>query len=236
MNSWLANISVMLKLALGFAVVLLLTAILAATSWFSLGKMIDRSNRMAGITELGNRLDHLRRARFQYQVDKGDEQQGALIQDALELFVAKQKSLAKELQLPENLQSLALINQATTQYQMAINTMREAYRNSAATRKEMATNAVKGAALIAKLINDVEAMPVSDQRRYELYKVILKAKEDVALVRYEVRGYTGNPNSTTEQAAARQLDSALKGIETLNNTFGAAYADPIRQLETPLMA
>jgi len=38
MNSWLANISVMLKLALGFAVVLLLTAILAATSWFSLGK------------------------------------------------------------------------------------------------------------------------------------------------------------------------------------------------------
>lgn len=119
MNSWLANISVMLKLALGFAVVLLLTAILAATSWFSLGKMIDRSNRMAGITELGNRLDHLRRARFQYQVDKGDEQQGALIQDALELFVAKQKSLAKELQLPENLQSLALINQATSQYQMA---------------------------------------------------------------------------------------------------------------------
>ncbi|WKC46608.1 methyl-accepting chemotaxis protein [Pseudomonas veronii] len=236
MNSWLANISVMLKLALGFAVVLLLTAILAATSWFSLGKMIDRSNRMAGITELGNRLDHLRRARFQYQVDKGDEQQGALIQDALELFVAKQKSLAKELQLPENLQSLALINQATSQYQMAINTMREAYRNSAATRKEMATNAVKGAALIAKLINDVEAMPVSDQRRYELYKVILKAKEDVALVRYEVRGYTGNPNSTTEQAAARQLDSALKGIETLNNTFGAAYADPIRQLETALMA
>jgi len=97
MNSWFANISVMLKLALGFAVVLLLTAILAATSWFSLGKMIDRSNRMASITELGNRLDHLRRARFQYQVDKGDEQQGALIQDALELFVAKQKSLAKEL-------------------------------------------------------------------------------------------------------------------------------------------
>lgn len=80
MNSWIANMSVMLKLALGFAVVLFLTAILAATGWTSLGKMIQRADRMTSITELGNRLDHLRRARLQYQVDKGDEQKGELIQ------------------------------------------------------------------------------------------------------------------------------------------------------------
>lgn len=38
MNSWFANMSVMLKLALGFAVVLLLTAILAASGWFKIGR------------------------------------------------------------------------------------------------------------------------------------------------------------------------------------------------------
>ena len=236
MNSWIANMSVMLKLALGFAVVLLLTAILAATGWFGLGKMIERTDRMTSITELGNRLDHLRRARLQYQVDKGDEQKGALIQASLEQFVAQQKSLANELKKPENLKKLALIEQASAQYQVALNTMREAYRNDAAMRKEMGVNAVKGAALIAKVINDVEAMPASDERRFELYRIILKAKEDLALVRYEVRGYTGNPNGTTEQAATRQLENALKGIETLNGAFGPTYADTVKQLETSLVA
>ncbi|AUM70749.1 methyl-accepting chemotaxis protein [Pseudomonas fluorescens] len=235
MNSRIANMSVMLKLALGFAVVLLLTAIVAATGWFSLGKMIERTDRMTSITELGNRLDHLRRARLQYQVDKGDEQKGALIQASLEQFVAQQKSLAKELKKPENLEKLALIEQASAQYQVALDTMREAYRNDAAMRKEMGVNAVKGAALIAQVITDVEAMPASDER-FDLYKLILKAKEDVALVRYEVRGYTGNPNSATEQAATRQLENALKGIETLNSAFGPTYADTINQLETALIA
>jgi methyl-accepting chemotaxis protein len=226
----------MLKLALGFAVVLLLTAILAATGWFSLGKMIERTDRMTSITELGNRLDHLRRARLQYQLDRGDEQKGALIQASLEQFVAQQKSLAKELRKPENLKKLALIEQASTQYQVALNTMREAYRNDAAMRKEMGVNAVKGAALIARVIADVEALPASDERRFDLYKLILKAKEDVALVRYEVRGYTGNPNSATEQAATRQLENAFKSIEALNSAFGPTYADTIKQLETALIA
>ena len=235
MNSWFANLSVMLKLALGFAVVLVLTTLLAVTGWSSLSKMIDRTDRMTSITELNTRLDHLRRARLQYLVEKGDEQKGALIQASLEQFLAQQKLLTQQLKLPENLQKLAQIGEASTRYQTALNAMREAYRNDAAMRKEMGVNAVKGAALIGKIIDDVEALPADDERRYSMLKVILKAKEDLALVRYEVRGYTGNPNSTTEQAAARQMDNAIKGIDTLNSTFGDVHADTVKQLETALL-
>jgi len=236
MNSWFANLSVMLKLALGFAVVLVLTTLLAVTGWSSLSKMIDRTDRMTSITELNTRLDHLRRARLQYLVEKGDEQKGVLIQASLEQFVAQQKLLAQQLRSPENLQKLAQIGEASTRYQAALNAMREAYRNDAAMRKEMGVNAVKGAALIGKIIDDVEALPADDERRYGMLKVILKAKEDLALVRYEVRGYTGNPNSTTEQAAARQMDNAIKGIDTLNSTFGDVHADTVKQLETALLS
>jgi methyl-accepting chemotaxis protein len=236
MNSWFANLSVMLKLALGFAVVLVLTTLLAVTGWSSLSKMIDRTDRMTSITELNTRLDHLRRTRLQYLVEKGDEQKGVLIQASLEQFVAQQKLLAQQLRSPENLQKLAQIGEASTRYQTALNAMREAYRNDAAMRKEMGVNAVKGAALIGKIIDDVEALPVDDERRYGMLKVILKAKEDLALVRYEVRGYTGNPNSTTEQAAARQMDNAIKGIDTLNSTFGDVHADTVKQLETALLS
>ncbi len=235
MNSWFANISVMLKLALGFAVVLLLTAALAITGWTGLDTLIYRSDRMSSITELSDRLDQLRSARLEYEVEKGDEQKGALIQTALDQFIAKQKRLVDELKTPANLRKLDQVEQASAKYQMALNAMREAYRNDAATRKEMGVNAVKGAALIAKIIDDVEAMPASDERRYDRYKAIIKAKEDLILLRYEVRGYTGNPNSSTEQAAARRLDIALKGIATLNGVFGAAHADSITQLEAALL-
>ena len=43
MSSWLSNISVNLKLALGFGLVLALTCLMAISNWFSLGTLIDRS-------------------------------------------------------------------------------------------------------------------------------------------------------------------------------------------------
>ena len=44
MNTWFANISVKMKLALGFGVVLALTALLAVTGWSSVSKLIERSD------------------------------------------------------------------------------------------------------------------------------------------------------------------------------------------------
>lgn len=49
MNSWLSNISVNLKLALGFGLVLALTCVMAISDGLSLGKLIDRSNWMSDI-------------------------------------------------------------------------------------------------------------------------------------------------------------------------------------------
>ncbi|MFE1817143.1 methyl-accepting chemotaxis protein, partial [Metapseudomonas otitidis] len=66
MNGWFANISVNLKLGLGFGLVLLLTGLLALTGWTSLGSLIDRSNWMSDITKLNSDLTNLRVARLQY--------------------------------------------------------------------------------------------------------------------------------------------------------------------------
>ncbi|MPQ87381.1 hypothetical protein F0170_27480, partial [Pseudomonas sp. MAFF 730085] len=60
MNSWFGNISVNLKLGLGFGLVLVLTSILALTGWTSLGSLIDRSNWMSDITQLNASLTKLR--------------------------------------------------------------------------------------------------------------------------------------------------------------------------------
>ena len=60
MNSWLSNISVNLKLALGFGLVLALTCVMAISDGLSLGKLIDRSNWMSDITQLNGALTNLR--------------------------------------------------------------------------------------------------------------------------------------------------------------------------------
>ncbi|WP_426143434.1 methyl-accepting chemotaxis protein, partial [Pseudomonas sp. DWP3-1-2] len=233
MNTWFANISVKMKLALGFGVVLALTALLAAMGWSSVSKLIERSNRMVDITQLNALLDNVNSARLQYVVDKGDEKSADEAQAALARFDAQQKKLAGVFTVATNLSDLQKINSLTIDYQKSLNKMREAYKADAAVRKEMGVYAVKGAELIGQIIDDVMTMPPSEER-FKAYQDIMKAKENLALVRYEVRGYTGNATATTQEKAVRQLETAFKGMEQLNATFGAEHGDKLKQLEAAL--
>ena len=234
MNTWFANISVKMKLALGFGVVLALTALLAVTGWSSVSKLIERSDRMVDITQLNALLDDVNSARLQYVVDNGDEKSADLAQAALNRFDAQQKRLSSVFLSPINLGNLQKINNLTADYQKSLSKMREAYKTDVAVRKEMGVYAVKGAELIGQIMDDVMKMPASDER-FEAYQDIMKAKENLALVRYEVRGYTGNATAATQEKATRQLETALKGMEQLNARFGAVHGDRLKQLETALI-
>ncbi|MCI8210925.1 chemotaxis protein [Pseudomonas sp. S25] len=234
MNTWFANISVKMKLALGFGVVLILTAVLAATGWSSVSKLIERSDRMVDITQLNALLDDVNSARLQYVVDKGDEKSAAVAQTALDQFDAQQNRLATVFASATNLGSLQKISSLTADYQKSLSKMREAYKTDAAVRKEMGVYAVKGAELIGQILDDVMQMPSGDER-FAAYQDIMKAKENLALVRYEVRGYTGNATTTTKDNAFRQLDTALKGMEQLYATFGTRHGDKLKQLEASLI-
>ncbi|RBL67256.1 methyl-accepting chemotaxis protein, partial [Pseudomonas sp. MWU13-2625] len=88
MSSWFANISVNLKLGLGFGLVLALTTVLALTGWTSLGSLIDRSNWMSDITQLNSGLTKLRVTRLQYMLANGDETAAQGVQNTLDDFSA----------------------------------------------------------------------------------------------------------------------------------------------------
>ena len=100
MNSWFGNISVNLKLGLGFGLVLALTCVLALTGWTSLGGLIDRSNWMSDITQLNAGLTKLRVVRLQYMLTNGDETAAQNVQTTLEAFSAQQQALLVEIQEP----------------------------------------------------------------------------------------------------------------------------------------
>ena len=219
MNTWFGNISVNLKLGLGFGLVLVLTSILALTGWTSLGNLIDRSNWMSDITQLNASLTKLRIVRLQYMLANGDEEVAQNVQASLDSFAAQQQQLINSFKSPENLKLLNEQKDTITAYRQSLNKMREAYRNGNAARQTMGERADAAGLVIAALDRSVRQMPESSER-FAQYEAINHAKEEFQIARYEVRGYTGNVNPQTEARAAAQIESAINGLKGLKDVFG----------------
>ncbi|NIL20041.1 methyl-accepting chemotaxis protein [Pseudomonas sp. AN3A02] len=235
MNSWFGNISVNMKLGLGFGLVLVLTSILALTGWTSLGGLIDRSNWMSDITQLNASLTKLRIVRLQYMLANGDEAVAQNVQTNLDGFVAQQQKLLDSFKSPDNLKLLNEQKAIITAYQQSLNKMREAYRNGNAARQVMGDKADIANAQISALDSSVRQMPESTER-FAQFEAVNSAKEQFQLARYEVRGYTGNVNAETEARAAAQIEKAIDGLKGLHAVFGASQQTALSSLETALGA
>lgn len=233
MNSWFGNISVNMKLGLGFGLVLALTCVLALTGWTSLGGLIDRSNWMSDITQLNSGLTKLRVVRLQYMLTNGDETAAQNVQTTLEGFAAQQQKLINSFKSPENVKLLKEQAATIAEYQTSLNKMRNAYRTGNSARDTMSVNAEAAYKQIQSISDRVQQMPLSDQR-FEQFQAITTAKEAFILARYEVRGYTATTNAETEQKAIGQIDVAIASLKQLNVHFADSQQDSLRQLETAL--
>nr|WP_323164756.1 methyl-accepting chemotaxis protein [Pseudomonas atacamensis] len=233
MNSWFGNISVNMKLGLGFGLVLALTCILALTGWTSLGGLIDRSNWMSDITQLNAGLTKLRVVRLQYMLTNGDETAAQNVQTTLESFAAQQQALISKFKSPENVKLLKQQAATIAEYQTSLNKMRNAYRTGHSARDTMSVNAQNAYNLIESISQRVQQSELSDQR-FEQFQAVTAAKEAFILARYEVRGYTATSNAETEQKAVGQIDAAIASLKPLNAQFAATQQDALRQLETAL--
>ncbi|QXG41134.1 methyl-accepting chemotaxis protein [Pseudomonas viridiflava] len=231
MNSSFANISVNMKLALGFGAVLFFTAILALVGWTSLDKLIYRTDRIGDITQLGNKLTDLRIARLQYMLTDGDETAAQNMQGKLDNFKKHQQSLLSTFTNPVNVKPLSQLTDVIRAYEASLNQMRAVYQTSARVRAEMTANATTATQSINALNSAVLQMDPSDPARFDQVQLVNTARQDLTLVLYEVRGYTGKPDDKSERAAFQQLDTAIQHLDGLKSAFGAAR---VAQLENGL--
>ncbi|MFJ1338497.1 methyl-accepting chemotaxis protein [Pseudomonas caricapapayae] len=235
MNSWFANISVNLKLGLGFGLVLLLTSLLALTGWNSMGGLIDRSNWMSDITQLNSDLTDLRITRLQYMLTNGDDAAAGNVQVKLNAFSEQQQKLLKSFKSPENVKLLQELGQTISAYQVSINKMRAGYKTSLAARDAMNLAAARAIDLVEAINRDILALPEGDASRLEQFRTITQAKEQLFQVRLAVRSYIADISSETEQLALRQLDGALAEIASLNRQMPNEAAR-IQQFESAVLA
>ncbi len=234
MNSWFANISVNMKLALGFGLVLIFTAILALTGWNSLSKLIDRSNWMSDITELNAQLTKLRVTRLQYMVADGDDTVAQTVQVALEGFKAQQEKLLKSFKSPENIALLQQLSTVIADYEKGLADMRAGYKTSTTLRAELGSQADKGTELINQISAEVVRLDAADESRFDQYQTVVRVKEDVMWARYETRGYIGNTTPETEQRALARIDDAIKSTQSAVATFSGPQAEGLKQLQSGL--
>ncbi|MGR3897661.1 MULTISPECIES: methyl-accepting chemotaxis protein [Pseudomonas] len=240
MNSWFANISVNLKLALGFGLVLLLTGLLALTGWTSLGGLIDRSNWMSDITQLNNELTELRIARLQYMIADGDDKLAQNVQTKLDTFKARQQNLLNTFKSPENVKLLREQAQVVAAYEVSLAKMRSAYKQGGEARRSMGVTANEAGALMETLLADSLSSGQSDSERLEHLKRLTTVRQHLLLARFEVRGYIADLTPETEQVAARQLDATLAETRQLAATDARArpleaatlhYAEAVRSFK-----
>ncbi|MEE4664842.1 methyl-accepting chemotaxis protein [Pseudomonas alliivorans] len=227
MNSSFANISVNMKLTLGFGAVLFFTAILALVGWTSLDKLIYRTDRIGDITQLGNKLTDLRIARLQYMLTDGDEAAAQNMQGKLDTFKKHQQSLLSTFNNPVNIKPLGQLTDVIREYEASLNQMRAVYQTSARVRTEMTANATTATQSIDALNSAVLQMDPSDPARFDQVQLVSTARQDLTLVRYEVRGYTSKPDDKSEKATFQQLDTAIEHLDGLKSAFGAARVVPL---------
>ncbi|WP_426143441.1 methyl-accepting chemotaxis protein [Pseudomonas sp. DWP3-1-2] len=189
---------------------------------------------MSDITTLNAELTKLRVSRLQYMVANGDDKVAQTVQVALDGFKVQQQKLLKSFKSPANIKLLEQLSTVIAEYEKSLNDMRNGYTTSNTVRGTMGTNAENAMALIAQINDEVLKLPADDERRFEQYQTIIKAKEDLMLARYETRGYTASANAETEQKAIAQLDTAVQGLQSLNTVFNGSQAARVDQLETAL--
>ena len=234
MNSWLSNISVNMKLALGFGLVLTLTLLMAISNWLSLDKLIDRSNWMSDITRLNTSLTNLRVARLQYMLTDGDETAAQNVQANLDAFVVQQKNLIATFKSPENLKLLNEQHEIIKRYQSALVTMRKAYVESAVSRDDMDTYSKVARDAMDLLKSRVMQSSASEQDRFEQLDTLSTVREKFLIARYQVRAYIASQTTANEQAARQQLNDAIASLTALNTYFVTSAPETLRTLDDAL--
>ena len=213
MSHWFGNISVRGKLALGFGLVLLLTAALGLIGWSSLSQSIYRGDRMADITSLNNNLTIARISRYNYMMSGSggeDAALGAITQGQIDALITQVHSLQKNFTTPTSIQLLNDQTAQLEQYSQWMHKLRDGYDATASARLAM-TTAAKGA-IEATVQMASDAAASDDAQQISAASAI---KEQLTLVRYEARGYTGTTSEKSEQAAFKQLADAIATVTEL---------------------
>ncbi|XBY63792.1 methyl-accepting chemotaxis protein [Pseudomonas solani] len=220
MFRWFGNISVNLKLTLGFGLVLLLTVLITLTGWLALDATLQRGDKLGASAKLSEMTKDLRIARQEYQVKQepatADKVDAALM--AMEAFA---RELDKELSDPEDHALIEQEEAALSAYRQAFGQLGQAYQAREAARNQLGASADAAVQAIGEIEQRILAdIALDEASRLDQYRQLSELRLSVQQARFQVRGYTYSNDPSLEQAALSAVDTALAGQAKLGETLG----------------
>ncbi|WP_343598895.1 methyl-accepting chemotaxis protein [Pseudomonas sp.] len=235
MFTWFGDLKIAHKLFLGFGLVLCLTLAQSLISWDGLGNLVRRSEVVSDVSRLNDALGDLREARLRHAMANGAPAESKQLQAALEAF---KPTLAKLREVMIRAQSQALIDtadQALQGYSANQAASFRAYEKMRAAQKEMGVLATQSFASIEQIRNQVRALPDAEQR-FVRSEAINQIRENLILLRYHVRGYTGNTNAETEKLMNSQIATTVNDLPGLVARFNGNFPQQFQQLQQQVQA
>lgn len=221
MYRWIAlhlgNVSVNLKLGIGFSVVLLLTLVITLTGWLGLGGVISRGDKLGEISEVYQSTQVLRIARQTYEHNR-DAASTAQVEKALASLGQVLEKVSKRVSEPDDSQRLQQQADAVREYERTFAALKTAADAREAAREQLGSNADKAAALIGgveqALLRDGDV--VIFNHAVEVSRLLQQA-------RFQVRGYTYSAKVEFQQTALAAIDQALALLKALPGKVPAEH-------------
>ncbi|TDJ74520.1 methyl-accepting chemotaxis protein [Pseudomonas putida] len=235
MFTWFGDLKIANKLFLGFGLVLALTLIQSLISWNGMGSLVRRSEVVSDVSGLNDALGDLREARLRHAMANGSESEGKALQAATEAFERPLGKLRQTLAKPENLALLSQADQTLKAYASNQALSLQAYQTMRAAQKKMGVLATDAFASIESIRKQVRSLPDAEQR-FARIEAINQIRENLILLRYHVRGYTGNTNADTEKLMNTQIATTVNDLPRLVAHFNGSFAGEFQRLEQQVHA
>jgi methyl-accepting chemotaxis protein len=226
----LGNVSVSLKLAIGFGLVLLLTLLITCTGWFSVTSLIDRGDKLALISQISEQTKDLRLARLNYETQFNAESAAAVtsvldqMDHTLQAAHIKLKVLSDQKLLDGQIDAHA-------QYRRAFAEMTQAIQAREAARLNLQSTADRAAKTTASIEDEL----LKGDSILEFNNVVYLSKL-IQQARFQVRGYTYSGKAEYEKDATAAIDEALVGLNSLPGSIPPEYLGKLKDASDALKA
>ncbi|WP_285260502.1 methyl-accepting chemotaxis protein [Halopseudomonas bauzanensis] len=226
MKSWFDNLSVNLKLGLGFCLVLLFTLILSLTGWRSLGTLIEDGKQAGDLARLENGLSKLRIMRMQYLAANGDETIANQVQGQLEAFAAEQRQLVNRLTHAGERDIAQPLPTIIEEYQVSLNNMRAAFASRGAALQAMNQQASQMIEVLAGLQHQA-----SRNEDAQLMRTIDALETSFLQVRFDSRMLMTEGGSEAEAAFDRAVAAASSELDELDRLLLGGQQELLSQAQ-----
>ncbi|MBD8597186.1 methyl-accepting chemotaxis protein [Pseudomonas sp. CFBP 8772] len=232
MSRWftqrLGNMSVRLKLGVGFGLVLLLTLLITATGWSSVKAVIERGDKLGMISQISERTMDLRTAGMVYEAQYTAEAATAVMTalDKLDADLKTGQSMVKGI---GDLKLMDAQAQAASEYRRAFGDMTKAIQTREASRTILGASADAA----VDTVNQIEQALLQHDNILQFNSAVDVSKQ-IQQARFQVRGYTFSGKPDFEKNATAAIDEAIVGVNTLAGDVSSQYIPQLQKANLAL--